>query len=48
MSREVLTSLNSCRLIIRRGVGYDNIDLEAAMKPASIAQAARILGDWYG
>ena len=30
MSREVLSSLKSCRLIIRHGVGYDNIDVEAA------------------
>jgi D-3-phosphoglycerate dehydrogenase / 2-oxoglutarate reductase len=30
MSREVLQNLRACRLIIRHGVGYDNIDVKAA------------------
>jgi D-3-phosphoglycerate dehydrogenase len=30
MTREILQGLRSCRLIIRHGVGYDNIDVEAA------------------
>lgn len=30
MSREVLSSLRKCKLIIRHGAGYDNIDVEAA------------------
>ncbi len=30
MNREVLSKLNKCKLIIRHGVGYDNIDTSAA------------------
>jgi D-3-phosphoglycerate dehydrogenase len=30
MSRDVLQNLHSCKLIIRHGVGYDNIDIAAA------------------
>ena len=30
MSREVLAKLNKCKLIIRHGAGYDNVDIEAA------------------
>jgi len=30
MTREILQNLRSCKLIIRHGVGYDNIDVEAA------------------
>jgi D-3-phosphoglycerate dehydrogenase len=30
ISREVIQNLRSCRLIIRHGVGYDNIDVPAA------------------
>jgi len=30
MSRDVLSSIRSCKLIIRHGVGYDNIDVPAA------------------
>ena len=32
MNREVLSGLNKCKLIIRHGVGYDNIDINAASK----------------
>jgi D-3-phosphoglycerate dehydrogenase len=30
MDRDVLRNLPSCKLIIRHGVGYDNVDIEAA------------------
>ncbi|MBP1655403.1 MAG: NAD-binding D-isomer specific 2-hydroxyacid dehydrogenase [Bacteroidetes bacterium] len=30
MSREVIENLHSCKLIIRHGVGYDNVDVPAA------------------
>jgi len=30
INREVLTNLNKCKLIIRHGVGYDNIDIKSA------------------
>ncbi|MHB8581380.1 MAG: C-terminal binding protein [Ignavibacteriaceae bacterium] len=30
INREVLSRLNKCKLIIRHGVGYDNIDVKAA------------------
>ncbi|MCL5030868.1 MAG: C-terminal binding protein [Bacteroidetes bacterium] len=30
MNREVLSKLNKCKLIIRHGVGYDNIDIKSA------------------
>lgn len=30
LNREVLSQLGNCKLIIRHGVGYDNIDVEAA------------------
>ncbi len=30
IDREVLSKLNKCRLIIRHGVGYDNIDIKSA------------------
>lgn len=30
MNREVLAKLNKCKLIIRHGVGYDNINIQAA------------------
>ena len=30
MNREVLSRLNKCKLIIRHGVGYDNIDVKSA------------------
>jgi D-3-phosphoglycerate dehydrogenase len=30
MTREILQNLRSCKLLIRHGVGYDNIDVEAA------------------
>jgi len=30
MNREVLSKLNKCKLIIRHGAGYDNVDINAA------------------
>lgn len=32
IDREVLERLSTCRLIIRHGVGYDNIDIDAATR----------------
>lgn len=32
INREVLSKLDKCKLIIRHGVGYDNIDAEAALE----------------
>ena len=32
MNERVINSLEKCKLIIRYGIGYDNVDLEAAAK----------------